>query len=209
MTSYRRAIASVIRPVVQASVALAVVAGCAVSTNDEPVAVRDVFDRLVVPTSTTAPPVPGAQTRPALMYFLREVDGATELVPVRRQVDVGADIEEILSILFTTTPDTEDDASPDEDGLTTAFPDTATLVSATLERGTDRLVVDTSGLFGAQGVQSERLRNALAQIVFTATADPDVGEVLFQDEGERLSAIVGNNELVDDAVDRTDYRTLD
>ena len=209
MSTYRGVISSVIRPVAGSLVALAVVAGCAVSTNDEPVAVRDVFDRLVVPTSTTSVSVPGSQTRPALMYFLREQDGATELVPVRRQVDVGADVEEILSILFTTTPDSEDDASPDEDGLTTAFPDTATLLSATIPRGTDRLVVDTSGLFGAEGVQSERLRNALAQIVFTATADPDVGEVLFQDEGERLSAIVGNNELVDDAVDRTDYRTLD
>lgn len=190
-------------------IALAVLAGCSVSTNEEPVAVSDVFDRLVLPTSTTSVTVPGAQSRPALMYFLREEDGATELVPVRRQVDVGANIEEILSILFTTTPDTGPDATPDEDGLTTAFPDTATLLSATVEKGTDQLVVDTSGLFGAQGVQSERLRNALAQIVYTATADPDVGEVLFRDEGERLSAIVGNNELVDEAVNRTDYRTLD
>ena len=188
--------------------ALAVLAGCTVSTNDEPVAVGGVFDNVVQTTSTTTTTsLPQADTKPALLYFLREEAGSTELVEIRREVDVGADVEEILSVLFKATPGAGDGATDDEEGLTTAFPDTATLLSADVVADTTRLVVDTRGLFGA--VQSERLRNALAQIVWTATSDPAISEVLFLDAGERRSAIAGSGEEVVEPVDRGDYRTLD
>lgn len=185
-----------------------VATGCSVSTNDEPVAVGGVFDNVVQTTSTTSTTsMPPAATKPTMLYFLREAEGSTELVEVEREIAVGADVEQILSVLFKTQPGVGEGATPDEEGLTTAFPDTATLLSADIESGTRRLVVNTRGLFGA--VQSERLRNALAQIVWTATADPAVNEVLFQDAGERRQAIAGSGELVEDAVDRGDYRTLD
>ena len=189
-------------------VAVAFVAGCSVSTNDEPVAVGGVFDNVVQTTSTTTTTtMPPANTRPTMLYFLREAEGSTELVEIEREIAVGADVEQILSVLFKTQPGDGEGATAEEEGLTTAFPDTATLLSASIEPGTRRLVVNTRGLFGA--VQSERLRNALAQIVWTATADPAVNEVLFQDAGERRQAIAGSGELVEDAVDRGDYRTLD
>ena len=191
---------------------LVVGASCSVSTNDEPVAVNQVFDRLVQPTTTTSPTTapPQDATRTVSFFFIRSTDGASELEAVDREVEVDAGPQQILSNLFADRPANNPDVPPAERNLTNAIPDTAALRSATMSPGEEgRLVVDTEGLFGDRGVVGPQLRNALAQIVCTATNLGSVDEVAFQSEGRRVSAIVGSGSLADRAVDCSDYRVLD
>ncbi len=187
-------------------VGLAAVGGCSVSTNDHPVAASDIFDGLVqVSTSTTSTTTPEDVTRPATLYFLRsQSNGAVRLEPVERQVDVDADIPEILRNLFTTPLDPV--TRPAEAGLTSAIGDTAQLLSAERLPGTTQLVVNVAGLF--ENTEGRGLRNALAQIVWTATVPSDITEVSFQNNGAPVAAIVGNGETVEGPVDRSDYSTL-
>ena len=193
------------------AVVLLVGASCSVSTNDEPVAVNQVFERLVQPTTTTsptsAPPEDG--TRTVSFFFIRSEDGASALEAVDREVEADAGPQQILSSLFADRPADNPDVPPAERDLVNAIIDTAVLRSATMAPGTEgRLVVDTQGLFGDRGVQGSQLRNALAQIVCTATNLGSVDEVVFQSEGRPVSAIVGSGDLADGAVDCGDYRTL-
>lgn len=183
------------------------VAGCSVSTNEDPQAAGDLFqDLLVSSTTTTSSTRPENVTRSATVYFLEVNEGATRLVPVDRELDVGARVQEVLANLFTVPPNTTGDERPEEQGLTSAIGSTATLRSATLASNSSQLIVDITGLFGS--AQGAGLRNALAQIVWTATEDQGVDEVSFRNEGVPVPAIVGNGETVERAVNRTDYSTL-
>ena len=200
------------RPLVVAAVLVlaGLLAGaCSISTNEEPVAVEDVFDGLVRATTTSSPTsTPEDATRTVTVYFVQSTEAATELVPVEREVPVEAGVGQVLANLFSVPPASGDDAPIAERGLSTAIPRTATLLSAEPASGTARLVVDTQGLFGERGLQGTQLRNALGQIVCTATEFGTVEEVSFQNEGSAVSAIVGSTELVDGAVDCSDYREL-
>lgn len=190
-------------------VAVLLAGACSISTNEEPVAVEDVFDGLVQATTTSSPTsTPDDSTRTVAVYFVRSTEDATELVPVEREVPVEAGVGQVLTNLFNMPPASGNDAPPAERGLSTAIPRTATLLSAELASGSARLVVDTQGLFGERGVQGTQLRNALGQIVCTSTELDTIDEVSFQNEGSAVSAIVGSTELVDGAVDCSDYREL-
>ena len=186
---------------------LAVLAGCTVSTNDEPVAVDDVFDGLVESTTTTVPVTSApTATKSVTMYFLRSTEEQTELVPVERELAVEAGAQRILSDLFSRPP--AEDGPVQERGLSSAIPGTAVLLSTDVPAGTERLVIDTRGLFGDEGVQSIQLRNALGQIVCTATELPQINEVSFQNEGRSIGAIIGNSETAEGPVSCSDYRSL-
>ncbi len=180
-------------------------AGCSVSTNDEPVAAGDLFDDLVqVSTTTTSTTTPEDVTKPATIYFLKIENNATRLWPVERQVDIDAQIQEVLNNLFTMPLSPED--RPEEAGLTSAIGDTAELISATKTPDSTQLVVNVTGLFDS--AQGSGLRNALAQIVWTATVPSDITEVLFQNNGKPVAAIVDNGKNVDGPVDRSDYAAI-
>lgn len=189
-----------------AAVLVWLVGACTVSTNDQAVVVDNelfepVLSTTTTTTSTTAPDV----TKTVDVYFLRTTDGGARLQSVSRRVDVDAAAQEILSNLFTVRPDSDE---PDEAGLISAIPESAELLSATNVPGSTRLVVDVRGLFGDTGIQGNDLRNALAQIVFTATESADVTEVVFRDDGEPQSAIVGSGETTDQPVRASDYDEL-
>jgi spore germination protein GerM len=188
--------------VLLAGLALLVVAGCDVPTNDQPVELSGPFSRLdtTTTTSTTSPQVDG---REAIVYLLRTEGGATVLVSVPRRVGSDGGVQENLRNLFSQPPA----GDGPESGLTTAIPAGATLLSA--ERSAvdgDRLIVDVRGLFGDQGPQGVTLRNALAQIVWTAT-HPTTGfnEVVFRNDGQPADALVDNLETTGDAVTKQDY----
>ena len=187
-------------------VAMAIaIAGCSVSTNDEPVAAGDLFDDLVqVSTTTTSTTTPEDVTKPATIYFLKTENNTTRLWPVERQVDIDAQIQEVLNNLFTVPLSPED--RPEEAGLTSAIGDTAELISATKTPDSTQLVVNVTGLFDS--AQGSGLRNALAQIVWTATVPSDITEVLFQNNGKLVAAIVDNGKNVDGPVDRSDYAAI-
>lgn len=192
------------RTVVATGVMAVVVAtGCTVPTNDEPVELSGTVPYgLLETTTTTTSSIPDAVTKEVSVYFLDSSEGADNLVAVPRDVDVGAGVQEILSNLFTVRPDSSE---PDERGLTSAIPESATLLSASIVPGTATLVVDVRGLFGNEGIQGTPLRNALAQIVWTATELADVSEVAFRDNGSPVQALIDDGEIAEGTVNRNDY----
>jgi spore germination protein GerM len=196
-----------IGPLITVLMALALAtASCSVSTNEEPVAAGDVFGEFEQPTTTTSSTVPEGSDKTALVYFL-EADGSTTVQAVRRTYEQEAGIEEVLADLFETPPAEEETGQEGDPALTTAIPETATLRSAEPARRDAReLVVDATGLFGS--IDGSQLRNALAQIVYTATARPGVSSVSFTSDGETRSPIVGDGTTVERPVEREDYQEL-
>lgn len=183
--------------------ALLVAASCDVPTNEQPVELSGPFAQLEA-TTTTSTTSPEAFSRRVIVWLLRSAGDATVLQPVPRNVDINAGIQEVLRNLFTQPPS---DERPEEVGLTSAIPSSATLLSAQAsDVDPDRLIVDVRGLFGEQGVQGPTLRNALAQIVWTAT-EPTTGfaEVVFRNDGQPADALVDDLETTSEAVDRSDY----
>ena len=182
-----------------------VIGACSVSTNDEPVALgSDLFEPLLTTTSTTtSTSTPSSVTKTEEVYLLRVRDGSTALIAVPREVDVDAGVQEVLGNLFTVRPD--GDERPDEDGLETKIPETAELVGAALSPGTTTAVVDVRRLFGEGGIQGNDLRDALAQIVWTATEDEAVRSVVFRNDGDPVPAAIDNGETTDEPVTRQYY----
>jgi len=183
---------------------LLVAAGCDVPTNDEPVALSGPFATLET-TTTISTTEPQDDARDVVVWVLRTQGGATVLQDVVRRVALDAGIQEVLRALFTQPPG---DDRPGEQGLSSAIPSSATLLSA--ERSAvdeDRLIVDVRGLFGDEGVQGPTLRNALAQIVWTATeATTGYREVVFRNDGQPADALVDELETTGEAVSRDDYQ---
>jgi spore germination protein GerM len=184
--------------------AVLVLAACDVPTNEEPVELSGPFAMLET-TTTTSTTSPAVDSKDVIVWMLRTDGGATVLQPVPRVVNVNAGIQELLNNLFTQPPS---DERPAEVGLTTAIPSGAVLLAAQPSQiDGDRLVVDVRGLFGEQGLQGVPLRNALAQIVWTAT-EPGSGfaSVVFRSDGQEVDALVDDLETTSDPVTREDYR---
>jgi len=193
-----------VRLAVAVALAATLLAACEVPTNEEPVELSGPF-ALLPTTTTTSTSSPESVTKEVIVYMLRREDGATVLQPVPRSVDVNAGIQEILSNLFTQPPS---DDRPAEVGLQTAIPSTsAVLLSAQRSAANaDRLIVDVRGLIGSQGIQGVDLRNALAQIVWTATeVGSGYSEVVFRNDGEAADVLVDELETTGDPVGRDDY----
>jgi spore germination protein GerM len=180
--------------------------GCSVPTNNQPVSVGPIFDDLLEPTTTTTTTSPDNPTREVTVYFLRSSSGDVTVVSVPRVVAVDAGPTQILNNLFNVRPDGEQREA--ETDLTTAIPSSAELISAELVDGTGLLEINTRGLFGEDGLTGSELRNALAQIVWTATEIRGIGEVRFQHEGTTRDPIIGNGETTEGAVTRRQYSEL-
>lgn len=190
--------------VVAISVVCVAMAACTVANNDEPIELTGSIPFGLLETTTTTTPTTAAatQTEEAVVYLI-DVRNGTSLVGVPRNVDVGASVQVILRNLFTVRPDGTE--RPAEDGLATALPESAVLLSATIAESTSRLIVDVRGLFGNEGIQGTNLRNALAQIVWTATEEVNVSEVVFRNNGAPVQTLVDNGEVVEGPVNRGNY----
>lgn len=185
-----------------AVVALLVAGACTVPTTDEPVELSgSIVPETTTSSSTTSPEV---ETRQVVVYLLSTQDGSTTLTPVPRSVARGSGVQGTLSNLFTQRPS---DERSTEVSLITAIPESAELLSASVDPAVaNRLVVDVRRLFGVEGIQGADLRDALAQIVWTATeGDSGISEVVFRQDGEARPALVDNLESTADPVDRGDY----
>jgi spore germination protein GerM len=187
--------------------ALAVVAilaaACTVPVNDEPVELSGSIVPDTTTSTTTTTPL-DANSRPVVVWFLSVQDGTTTLRDVPRTIAVGTGVQGVLSNLFDQRPS---DERPAERGLSSAIPESAELLSATPSSDDPTLlVVDVRGLFGIEGIQSGQLRNALAQIVYTAT-NPATGisSVIFRQEGQPREALVDDLESTAEPVRRADY----
>lgn len=193
--------------VLAAAVAVLAVGGCQVSTNDEPVAVGPIFDNLLEPTTTTTTTTsPEDATRQVTVFFVRTTDDGVRLVGVQRAVAVDAGPVQVLTNLFDSRPDGT--KSAEEVGLSSAIPASAELLSAEVVPGSTELEVDTRGLFGPTGPVGSVSRDAVAQIVYTATGLEDVNSVRFLNDGADVTVIIGTGESVERPVNRNDYQNL-
>lgn len=191
-----------IRSLALGALGLLLATACAVPTNDDPVELSgSIVPDTTTSTSTTSPET---ATREAVVYMLETSDSGTVLRRVPREVEVGSGVQGVLANLFTVRPRPD---VPLEVDLNSAIPESATLLSAATDpEDPTLLVVDVRGLFGNEGVQGATLRNALAQIVWTATEGDPTLRVVFRQDGERRQALVDNLESTDEAVDRDDYQ---
>ena len=201
MTARRRAVGRL----AAALLALGVLVGaCGVSANDEPhdIAASDLPPDLVA--STTTPTVSNSQsptTTPVTIYYLVLQDGVTRLRGVTRDVeDASRPRDRIAALLAPPTP--EEQAA----GLLTSIPADTILLDSELVEADDELVVDLSrSLFDVQG---EELRNAFAQLVWTATELEGVRRVRFLVDGEEFRAPDAAGIEQPGAVSRLDYSAI-
>ena len=185
-----------------AGAALLLAGACTVPTNDEPIELSG----SIVPetTTTTSTTSPETATRSVFVYMLETTDAGTILRRVPRTVPIGTGVQGVLANLFTQRPREDVEL---EQALTSAIPESAALLSASLAPDDPTLlVVDVRGLFGPEGLQGASLRDALGQIVWTATEGEPALRVVFRQDGERRNALVDNLESTDGAVDRDDYQ---
>lgn len=186
-------------------VALALaVAGCGLSADDEPhlLSAGDLpADLLGSTTSTTVPTSESPTTTAVTIYYLVHRDGVTRLAPTQREVDDGSRPRDRLAALLN--PPTADEQAA---GLLTSIPATTILLDTKLVEAESTLLVDLSrSLFDVQG---QELRNAFAQLVWTATELDGVRRVRFLVEGEEFRAPDEDGAEQAGAVSRADYITL-
>jgi spore germination protein GerM len=144
-----------------------------------------------------APGPAGSEVFGPRVYFLRDDPdrAATEAIPVSRSVERSA--EAVLSALFEGRTAAETDA-----GLRTSIPTGTTLLGARIVAQRTLQVDVSEQIFDAE---SEAQIEAVAQIVYTATALQDVDRVRLLVEGEPRDWLVGDGSLVSGTLTRFMY----
>jgi hypothetical protein len=179
-------------------------AGCGLSANDEPrvIASGDLPNELVDPTgssSTTLAQSPNTDS--VVVYYLVQQDGIARLVPVPREVkDATRPRDRLAALLVPPTP------AEQTDGILTSIPADTVLLETRLVEQDQELVIDLSrSLFDIQG---QELRNAFAQLVWTATEIDGVRRVRFLIDGKEYRVPDEDGIEQPGAVSRSDYVTL-
>jgi spore germination protein GerM len=192
------------RRVLLVALVVGLLAACGLSENSGP----QVIDAAEVPrellavspsSSTTLAASP--TTSSATVYFLRVTDGVTHLVAVQREVaDATRPGDRIIALLGA--PTAEEGAA----GVISSIPSDTVLLDTDLDETTQELTIELSrSLFDVQG---EELRNAFAQLVWTATELTGIRRVRFVVDGEEYRAPDEAGIEQPGAVTRSDYRTL-
>lgn len=180
---------------------LLVLAGCGVRDDSAPRALAPEgvpFSLLGSSTTITAPPVPTVQQVPVSVFLVNNETGL--LVEVERSVAPPASVEAALQALLRGP--TEDELAQ---GLRSSVPRSTELLG--VEGPTGGLItIDLNDLTSIGG-QGQRL--ALAQIVFTGTAAPDVDRVIFEFEGEASEVPNGQGESTAQPLTRADFAIFD
>lgn len=182
------------------AVAIAVV-GCGVQDDAEPRALppQDVpFNLLATSTTTTTARASVVPEAPVAVFLVDNETG--QLVQVERQIPAPASAREALRELLEGP--TEEELAR---GLRSSVARSTRLLD--IEGPVDGVVtVDLSDLSGIAG-QGQRM--ALAQVVFTVTADPQINRVLFKFEGRLSEVPDGQGESIGGPVGRSDFATFD
>lgn len=174
MTAHRRW--RLARPLVALGLVAVVAGACGVPVDRGPTALppRGVPFGLLDPanptTSTVTAPPPVAVT---VQVYLLGVTG--RVAPVDRDVPVPAPLAAVLGALVAGPTNAET-----ADGLQSAIPAQTQVIAATVTSGT--ATVDLGGTFGQLVGQAQI--DAVAQMVFTATALPGVSGVAFELSGQ-------------------------
>lgn len=190
--------------VVMATGLLAGTSACGLTEESSPKIIEagDVPSELLAesPSSSTtlkASPV----TASATVYFLARQDGVTHLTPVRREVADATRAGDLL-IALLGAPTAEEIAA----GVISSIPADTVLLNTDLDESTQELTIELSrALFDVQG---EELRNAFAQLVWTATEVDGVRRVRFVVDGQVYRAPDEAGVEQAGAVSRASYRSL-
>ncbi len=177
-------------------------AGCGVPTGDPPhiIPSSDVPYGLAqaAPTSAAQPSTPAA-TNEARVFFMNAQDG---LVARSRDVGIGSREERLQKLLGALAAGPTEEELGDQ--LSTALRPDIDLSVQALTSGI--VTVDIDGVEGAQ-IGGEG-RDAVAQIVLTATSLPWVDGVLIASDGETVEAPLPSGELTAAPLTADDYSDL-
>jgi spore germination protein GerM len=181
---------------------LLVATGCGLSENREPrvIEAADLPEQLVNPDpATTTTALTSPTTTVVAVYYVVQQGGVTRLVARPREVaDATTPADRLAALL--EPPTAEEQAS----GILTSIP--ADTVVIDTEQTGDELTVDLSAsLFDVQG---EELRNAFAQLVWTATELETVRRVRFLVDGQEVNAPDADGIEQSRPVQRGDYIIL-
>ena len=188
--------------VLLAALVVLVVPACGIESDSSPRAVAEdeVPEALVAPTSTSiTTPGSDAPTRSVEVSFLSD----DVLRSVSREIEVRSGIEGAIEALLAGPTEAERAAD-----LTTSIPAGTELLEVTESEDTGLLTLDFSEELRSQ--QGSELRNAVAQLVYTATAfngDEDQ-QVRFRIDGE-VQNVPTDEGTTAPVVTRADYRLLD
>ena len=192
-----------------AVVAMVLVAGCGVSTNDKPEPISGENLDEVLTNGSPEDTLPGnpQNTVPVTIWLLKsDPDAGPQLTDVPRRAPLnGADPADPTLWVETLLgqPPTEAENSQ---GISTAIPLDAHLTETPIRAGSVLIVSLSRDFYSLRG---DTGRAALAQLVYTATEIPGITEVSFEVEGEPVPVLDGNGESVDDRpVRRADYHAL-
>jgi spore germination protein GerM len=179
-------------------------AGCGLTANRHPqvIAADDLPAELRNPSassSTTLAQSPA--TTSVAIYYLVQTDNLTRLVGVQREVkDRTRPRDRIVALLTPPTP------AEQAAGLLTSIPTGTVLLDTKLSKDGQELTLDLSR--SPFDIQGEELRNAFAQLVWTATALPGVQQVRFLVAGKEFRVPDEDGIEQPGAVSRKDYETL-
>ena len=181
---------------------LALLAGCGLSAERKPsvIAAKDLPADLLDPNASTSTTLKQSPTTASvLVYFLVQAGTTTRLAAVHREVkDARRPRDRLMALLVP--PTTEEQGH----GLLTSIPAATVLLDSKLTDG--ELVINLSrSLFDIQG---QELRNAFAQLVWTATEIPGVARVRFLVAGAEYRVPDENGIEQPGAVTRANYLTL-
>lgn len=174
------------------------VSACGVGTDDEPRVLppTTVPNDLLDPGSTTST-ILGDETRTVRVFLIDEDEHLEE---VDREVTAPATVQKALESLVA--PMTEEDL---EDNLRTSLPSNL-VIDVTPPTAGEVTVNVSDELIDITG---EARRRAVAQLVYTATSDPDVNRVRILIEGEERPLQTGTGDTKRGPYSRNDYGTFE
>lgn len=174
--------------------------GCGVGNDSAPRALSadGVPFSLLGTSSTTTTPAPAVDRTPVSLFLVDNESGL--LVEVERSVAAPSSVEVAIRELLRGP--TEDELAR---GLRSSLPRSTELLGVQGPTG-GLITIDLNDLT-AIGGQGQRL--ALAQIVFTATAVPEVDRVIFEFEGEASEVPDGQGESTAEPLTRGDFAIFD
>ena len=175
---------------------IVVLVGCGVAPQDEATrlpASEVPFD-LLAPEPSAAPTTAPTEAAAAL-YFV----SGDRLKPVFRNVAADATPADVIRALVDGPT-----AAEIREGLRTALPESIPIRAVTVSRGVATVSLGTS----ASDIRSGDQALSVAQIVFTLTARPGIGRVMFKIDGQPIEVPDGSGALTADAVVREDFIKL-
>jgi spore germination protein GerM len=178
--------------------------GCGLSANSKPrvIAADDLPTELLDPSPSSSTTLGQSPTTTSVtVYFLTQQDGVVHLVGAPREVkDSSRPRDHLAALLVPPTPVEQ------AHGLLTSIPADTVLIDTKLDESTGELTIDLSrSLFDIQG---QELRNAFAQLVWTATDVAGVRAVRFLVAGKEYRVPDENGIEQPGAVTRANYGTL-